>query len=101
MRIVAARQVARGRARPVDGPVNCDRRQRPAGQPPNCPDEHKAQLVSAVSLPSGRCLGTELVEAKSNEIPAARSLLVKLGPLAGKVVLLDALHTNLDGVAAY
>jgi len=58
-------------------------------------------LVSAVSLPSGRCLGTELVEAKSNEIPAARSLLVKLGPLAGKVVLLDALHTNLDGVAAY
>jgi hypothetical protein len=64
------------------------------GSTPNCPDEHKAQLVSAVSLPSGRCLGTELVEAKSNEIPAARSLLAKLGPLEEKVVMLDALHTN-------
>jgi hypothetical protein len=64
------------------------------GSTPNCADEQKAQLVSAVSLPSGRCLGTELVEAKSNEITAARNLLAKLGPLDGKVVMLDALHTN-------
>jgi hypothetical protein len=64
------------------------------GSTPHCPDEQKAQLVSAVSLPSGRCLGTELVETKSNEIPAARTLLAKVGPLDRKVVMLDALHTN-------
>ncbi len=64
------------------------------GSTPHCPDEQKAQLVSAVSLPSGRCLGTVLVETKSNEIPAARALLTKVGPLDGKVVMLDALHTN-------
>jgi hypothetical protein len=64
------------------------------GSTPHGPDEQKAQLVSAVSLPSGRCLGTELVESKSNEIPAARALLAKVGPLDGKVVMLDALHPN-------
>jgi len=64
------------------------------GSTPHCPDEKKAQLVSAVSLPSGRVLGTVLVEQKSNEIPAARALLSKLGSQAGKLVMLDALHTN-------
>jgi hypothetical protein len=32
------------------------------------------------------------VEQKSNEIPAARNLLEKLGPLDGKLLMLDALH---------
>ena len=64
------------------------------GSTPHCPDEQKAQLVGAVSLPSGRSLGVALVEEKSNEIPAARALLAQLGPLDGKLVMLDALHTN-------
>lgn len=64
------------------------------GSTPHRPDEQKAQLVGAVSLPSGRSLGCVLVEEKSNEIPAARALLKELGPLDGKLVMLDALHTN-------
>jgi len=64
------------------------------GSTPHRPDEQKAQLVGAVSFPSGRSLGCELVEQKSNEIPAARVLLKKLGPLDGKIVMLDALHAN-------
>jgi hypothetical protein len=63
------------------------------GSTPHVEDEQKAQLVSALSLPSGRVLGTVAVERKSNEIPAARQLLDKLGPLDGKLVMLDALHT--------
>ncbi|MGH8018696.1 MAG: ISAs1 family transposase [Opitutaceae bacterium] len=64
------------------------------GSTPHCPDEQKAQLAGAVSLPSGRSLGVALVEEKSNEIPAARELLTQLGPLDGKLVMLDALHTS-------
>ena len=64
------------------------------GSTPHCPDEQKAQLVGAVSLPSGRSLGVALVEEKSNEIPAARALLAQLGSLDGQLVMLDALHTN-------
>ena len=64
------------------------------GSTPHVDDEQKAQLVSAQSLPSGRVLGTVQVEKKSNEIPAARLLLEKIGPLEGKIVMLDALHTN-------
>jgi hypothetical protein len=63
------------------------------GSAPNVKDEQKAQLVSAQSLPSGRVLGTVAVERKSNEIPAARKLLDKIGALDGKLVMLDALHT--------
>jgi hypothetical protein len=64
------------------------------GSTPHVADEKKAQLVSAQSLPGGRVLGTVLVEEKSNEIPAARTLLDKMGNLEGKLVMLDALHTN-------
>jgi len=71
----------------IDGKAQC-------GSTPHVADEQKAQLVSAVSLPSGRTLGTVAVEQKSNEIPAARQLLTKSGPLDGKLVMLDALHTN-------
>jgi hypothetical protein len=63
------------------------------GSTPHVCDEQKAQLVSALSLPSGRVLGTVAVEHKSNEIPAARELLARIGPLDGKLVMLDALHT--------
>jgi predicted transposase YbfD/YdcC len=63
------------------------------GSTPHVRDEQKAQLVSAQSLPSGRVLGTVAVEEKSNEIPAARELLGRLGPLDGKLVMLDALHS--------
>lgn len=62
------------------------------GSTPHVADEQKAQLVSAQSQPSGRVLGTVAVEHKSNEIPAARALLDKLGPLDGKLLMLDALH---------
>jgi hypothetical protein len=64
------------------------------GSTPHVNDEQKAQLVSALGLPSGRVLGTVSVEKKSNEIPAARELLTRIGPLEGKLVMLDALHTN-------
>jgi predicted transposase YbfD/YdcC len=64
------------------------------GSSPQADDTKKPQLVSAESLPSGRVLGTEAVEEKSNEIPAARRLLERIGPLDGKLVMLDALHTN-------
>lgn len=63
------------------------------GSTPHVEDEQKAQLVSAQSQPSGRVLGTVAVEEKTNEIPAARALLEKLGPLDGKLLMLDALHT--------
>jgi hypothetical protein len=62
------------------------------GSTPHVADEQKAQLVSAQSQPSGRVLGTVAVELKSNEIPAARKLLEKLGPLDGKLLMLDPLH---------
>ena len=63
------------------------------GSTPHVADEQKAQLVSGQSQPSGSVLGTVAVEHKSNEIPAARKLLKKLGPLDGKMLMLDALHT--------
>jgi hypothetical protein len=63
------------------------------GSTPHLEDERKAQLVSAQSLPGGRVLGSVAVEHKGNEIPAARQLLDKIGPLDGKLVMLDALHT--------
>jgi len=68
------------------------------GSTPHVKDEQKAQLVSAVSLPGGRVRGTVLVEQKSNEIPAARQLLKKLGPLDGQLVMLDALHSNQETI---
>ena len=68
------------------------------GSTPHVADEQKAQLVSALSLPSGRVIGTVQVERKSNEIPAARKLLTELGPLDGQLVMLDALHTNQETI---
>lgn len=53
------------------------------------------QLVSAVSAKGQRWLGTQRVAAKSNEIPAAPLLMDRL-ELRGKLVVLDALHTQGD-----
>src|SRR5580765_1689939 len=55
------------------------------------------ELVSAIGAQSGRWLGTVRTPDKTNEIIAARTLLERLNQrldLSGKVVVLDALHTN-------
>ena len=55
------------------------------------------ELVSAIGARSGRWLGTVCTPDKTNEITAARTLLERLNErldLTGKVVILDALHTN-------
>jgi len=64
------------------------------GSDPESSDRMKPQIVSALSLPSTHVLGSVLVEKKSNEIPAARDLLEKIGPQDGKTIMLDALHSN-------
>jgi hypothetical protein len=51
------------------------------------------QLVSAFDGETGRWLGTEMVEDKSNEIPAAR-MLIERCELDEALVLTDALHTQ-------
>ena len=51
------------------------------------------QLVSSFGVESGRWLGTIAVADKSNEIPAAQALLDRQN-LEGKLVVLDALHTQ-------
>lgn len=50
-------------------------------------------LVNAVAQPSQRLLGVEPVDAKTNEIPTARTLLDRLD-LEGRMVQLDGLHTQ-------
>jgi hypothetical protein len=55
------------------------------------------ELVSAIGAQSGRWLGTVRTPDKTNEITAARTLLERLNQrlnLSGKVMVLDALHTN-------
>jgi hypothetical protein len=55
------------------------------------------ELVSAVGAQTGRWLGTVRTPDKTNEITAARTLLHRVAQrvdLNGKVVVLDALHTN-------
>lgn len=51
------------------------------------------ELVSAFSGETGRWLGSEMVEDKSNEIPAARNLIERCDA-DGAMVLTDALHTQ-------
>jgi len=51
------------------------------------------QLVGAINAGSGRTLGVEPVADKSNEIPAAQTLLDRLD-LNGTIALMDALHTQ-------
>ena len=57
------------------------------------------ELVSAIGAGSGRWLGTVRTPDKTNEIPTARTLLERLDErldLSGKLVVLDALHTNAE-----
>ena len=53
------------------------------------------ELVSGYSVNTGRWMGTEAVESKSNEIPAAQRLLERIS-MDGKTAVMDALHTQLD-----
>lgn len=53
------------------------------------------ELVSTFGVESGRWMGTERTESKSNEIPAARTLVERLD-LSGKTVVADARHTRVD-----
>jgi hypothetical protein len=55
----------------------------------------KTQLVGAIDAGSGRPLGVETVASKSNEIPAAQTLLDRLD-LDGTIALMDALHTQVE-----
>lgn len=57
-------------------------------------------VLSAVTVPSQHYLGSAIVEKdKTNEIPVARQLFAKLD-LAGRMVSLDALHTQADTARA-
>ena len=51
------------------------------------------EIVNASAPQSGRWLGSQIVEAGSNEITAARTLIDRLD-LVGRIVCLDALHTQ-------
>jgi predicted transposase YbfD/YdcC len=59
------------------------------------PDGKAPHLIAAFDHGAGAVLGQVAVEAKSNEIPATRTLLGHLD-LDGAVVTLDAMHTQTD-----
>jgi hypothetical protein len=52
-----------------------------------------ASALSAITVPSQHCLGSAVVDQKTNEIPVARELFKRL-ELEGRFVSLDALHTR-------
>lgn len=54
-----------------------------------------ASVLSAASVPSQHYLGSAMVDEKTNEIPVARVLFERLD-LAGRLVSLDALHTQVE-----
>lgn len=53
------------------------------------------EITSLYAVKSGRWLGSELTQSKSNEIPAAREIL-RRSDLEGCLVVADALHTNAE-----
>ena len=57
----------------------------------NINDIKSVQVLSAFAGECGIILGHEEIEEKSNEIPAARKLIEKLG-LSGRIFTFDALH---------
>lgn len=71
----------------LDGKTIRGARTRPDGKAPH--------LIAAFDHGAGAVLGQMAVDAKSNEIPAARTLLRSLD-LDGAVVTLDAMHTQTD-----
>jgi hypothetical protein len=52
------------------------------------------EVVSAYAVKSGRWMESQIVEVKSNEIPAAQELLRSIPAREGDKVTLDALHTQ-------
>ena len=58
-----------------------------------------ASVLTAVSVPSQQYLGSAVVDQKTNEIPVARELFARLD-LAGRLVALDALHTQTETAQA-
>jgi hypothetical protein len=52
------------------------------------------EVVSAYAVRSGRWMGSQMVERKSNEIPAAQELLRQVPLREGDKVTLDAIHTQ-------
>ena len=57
-------------------------------------------LVAALAHGIGAVLGQVAVDAKSNEIPAVRDLLMAFADLAGAVITIDAMHTQHDTARA-
>ncbi len=57
------------------------------------------QVLTAITVPGQHYLGSEMIAAKSNEIPAARELFARLD-LDGREVSLDALHTQTETARA-
>lgn len=53
------------------------------------------EVVNAYAVKSGRWLGSEAVQAGSNEIPAAQDLMRRID-IEGQRVVLDALHTQAE-----
>jgi hypothetical protein len=53
-----------------------------------------ASVLSAVTAPSQHFLGSAMVDQKTNEIPVAQNQLIPSLDLAGRLVSLDALHTQ-------
>jgi predicted transposase YbfD/YdcC len=79
--------VGRRRVIALDGKTLRGARTRPDGKAPH--------LIAAFDHGAGAVLGQVAVDAKSNEIPAARTLLGLLD-LDGAVLTLDAMHTQTD-----
>lgn len=75
----------------IDGKTIRGARTRAGGKAPH--------LIAAFDHGAGVVLGQVAVDAKSNEIPAARTLLGQFD-LDGAVVTLDAMHTQTDTAAA-
>lgn len=53
-----------------------------------------ASILTAVTVPSQHYLGSALVDTKTNEIPVAQNELIPPLDLEGRLVSLDALHTQ-------
>lgn len=53
-----------------------------------------ASVLSAVTVPSQHFLGSAMVDQKTNEIPVAQNQLIPSLDLEGRLVSLDALHTQ-------
>jgi len=64
-----------------------------------CPDQCAPHLVAAFDHTAGTVIGQVAVTAKSNEIPAVRTLLATFD-LTGAVVTVDAMHTQTDTAVA-